>query len=154
MCAAIIGAGTAVWNLTFQAITTVSFSEEDLGKVSQFVQFFESIGFLLPSIALAVIGSIKLSVGAPDEVDNDNAGGNQLAIRYTAIVLAIASLFFHLLSSGQLVRAVANRHAEELTTEKNGMRAIGSTLKEFFTTSIVANDRHQCFQYLPVDSIW
>ena len=120
------GAGTSGWNLTFQAVTAVSFPEEELGKIAQFRQIFEAIGFLLPSIALAVIANVNISLDA------------EQTICAAAIILAITAFFFHLVSSDQVIRAVAIMPAKELIVKQNTKDRIRDSLKEFFTTSIAA----------------
>lgn len=44
------GIGTTAWNINFQSLTNIGFPEEQLGSVALLRQFFECIGFLLPSI--------------------------------------------------------------------------------------------------------
>ena len=131
----VTGVGTAGWNLTYQAVTAVSFAEEELGKIAQFRQIFESIGFLLPSIALAVLANSNISLNLPGHANTD---GDQQAIRATAIVLAIIAFLFHLISSDQVIRAVAIMPVEEHVAEQNVKGRIWNSLKEFFTTSIAA----------------
>ena len=104
----------------------MSFAEEELGKITQFRQIFEAIGFLLSSIALAVIVNVNISLDA------------EQVISATAIILAITAFFFHLASSDQVIGTVAVMPAKELIVKQNTKDRIWDSLKEFFTTSIAA----------------
>jgi len=127
------GVGTTGWNLNFQTMSAVSFSEDDMGEIAQFRQIFEVIGFLVPSISLAVLANIDI----PLKAEFGDASGSAFVIPAASIILAILLLLFHLLSSDQIIHAAVNMPSKELMGNQKAWDDIRDAFKNFFTTYIV-----------------
>ena len=117
------GLGSAAWNINYQAMCAVSFPEEKMHKLALYRQLFESVGFLLPAVILAIPKS---------------SGGNGNPIGVTAIVLALAAFLFHLLSSSRLVNAAVSMSDASVSYSVLTFRDVLKAIKDFLMTSIVA----------------
>lgn len=120
------GFGTATWNVNFQTITNISFPKSQLGSVARMRQLFECIGFLVPSICLAIITT---------QGSASNQDDGQSFVTLTAAALAAVGFGFSLLSADQIIRCAARIQRRDDSEE--GQMGIWEALRRFFGTSVV-----------------
>lgn len=102
--------GTSVWSTNYRTIVNLAFPDSDMGDLSRIAQVFECIGFLLPSICLAIVVSLTnfevMGQGEADstwEEDREIFSGS--VVRYTASLLGGVAAMFYLLGADLMLRA-------------------------------------------------
>ncbi|CAB9500156.1 Cardiolipin synthase 1 [Seminavis robusta] len=123
--AMVSGIGSASWNINLQAMTNLAFPKDQLGSAAMMRTLLESIGFLIPSICLAIVMS---------------TGRDSSVVQVSATILGFLGVAFSLISADQVIRSAAFIQPNNTETPKEGLaRDIWNVIRTYFGTSIVRN---------------
>lgn len=115
----VCGLGTSTWFIHYQTLTNKAFDLSSLSKLAKMRQMFECLGFLLPSIVLAVI--------------TQSDSGFLNITKTSVLVLGGISVALFLVSSTQVIRGSAD--CKSSTDEKT--QSVWEAIKSFVASSVI-----------------
>ena len=127
------GSGSAAWNINFQTISNLAFPLDQLANVARFRQLFESIGYLAPSVCLAIVTTVG---GFNSTIDSDPEEVSKSFVSLSIHILAFIGMGFCVLSGDQIIMSAAKIQQKEEEEEEETLGVV-ATIKTFFSTSIV-----------------
>lgn len=113
------GVGTATWFVHYQTLTNMAFAGSNMSRLAQIRQVFECLGFLLPSIVLAVIAQ-------------DNSDNFLRIVKTSVLILGGIGAAFFLTSSSSVITASADCKLSSKQTQ-----SVWEATKMFVTSSVI-----------------